>query len=98
MGHKRWIEMVNSWKFLAAVVLVASIAFGVPRPANAESVLNRGNGGEPSTLDPHRTDGRIESNILRDLFEGLVITGPDGKVLPGVAESWQVSDDGRVYT
>jgi len=67
-------------------------------PAAAETVLRRGNGGEPTTLDPHRTDGRIESNILRDLFEGLVTPGPDGSIQPGVAESWETSPDGLVYT
>ncbi|PWC31488.1 hypothetical protein TSO352_31210 [Azospirillum sp. TSO35-2] len=67
-------------------------------PASAETVLNRGNGGEPVTLDPHLTDGRVESNIFRDLFEGLLVYGPDGRLLPGVAESWDVSEDGLTYS
>lgn len=79
---------------ICCVLLLA----GMAAPSSAEVVLRRGNGGEPSTLDPHKTDGRIESNILRDLFEGLVTTGPDGRLLPGVAESWQISDDGLRYT
>jgi len=79
---------------IGLVVLLAVAAI----PAAAESVLRRGNGGEPSTLDPHRTDERIVSNILRDLFEGLVTAGPDGRIIPGVAESWTVSDDGKIYT
>ncbi|CAK0759616.1 oligopeptide transport system substrate-binding protein [uncultured Gammaproteobacteria bacterium] len=66
--------------------------------AGAETVLRRGNGGEPTRLDPHLTDGRVESNILRDLFEGLVVFGPDGRVVPGVAEAWEISEDGRIYT
>jgi ABC-type oligopeptide transport system substrate-binding subunit len=35
---------------------------------------------------------------LRDLFEGLVVYGPSGQILPGVAEAWDISDDGLVYT
>jgi len=83
---------------LMGVVLCALVLAGATSPAGAESVLRRGNGGEPTTLDPHRTDGRIESNILRDLFEGLVTAGADGRVIGGVAESWDVSDDGLRYT
>ncbi len=64
----------------------------------AESVLTRGNGAEPATLDPHATDGRAESNIFRDLFEGLVVYGPSGQIMPGMAEAWDISADGLSYT
>ena len=60
--------------------------------------LHKGNGSEPQTLDPHRAEGVPSANILRDLFEGLTSETPDGAVIPGVAKSWQVSDDGTVYT
>ncbi len=55
--------------------------------------LIKGNGAEPATLDPHKTEGVPESNILRDLFEGLVVSGPNGETLPGVAESWETEDN-----
>lgn len=61
-------------------------------------VLRRGGGPEPETLDPHRAEGVSSSNILRDLFEGLVAEAPDGTLVPGAAESWTTSDDGRTWT
>lgn len=61
-------------------------------------VLRWGNGAEPQSVDPHRTEGVPGSNIGRDLFEGLISEAPDGTVIGGAAESWQVSDDGRTYT
>lgn len=64
----------------------------------AAQILRVGNGAEPQTLDPHRAEGVPESNILRDLFEGLVGEAPDGKLVPGAAESWTISADGLVYT
>jgi len=64
----------------------------------ALQVLRKGNGTEPESLDPHRAEGVTSSNVLRDLFEGLVTEAPDGKLIPGAAESWTVSADGRVYT
>ncbi|MDH5255139.1 MAG: peptide ABC transporter substrate-binding protein, partial [Gammaproteobacteria bacterium] len=64
----------------------------------AEQILRKGNGTEPETLDPHRAEGVTASNVLRDLFEGLVTEAADGALIPGAAESWTVSEDGRVYT
>jgi oligopeptide transport system substrate-binding protein len=57
-------------------------------------ILKRGNGAEPLTLDPHRAVSVPSLNILRDLFEGLVTTAPDGSPIPGVAERWDTSEDG----
>ncbi|WP_257388334.1 ABC transporter substrate-binding protein, partial [Tahibacter caeni] len=56
--------------------------------------LVRGNGPEPSTLDPHRCQEVACGNILRDLYEGLVTEDAAGNVVPGAAESWTRSDDG----
>lgn len=61
-------------------------------------VLHQGNGAEPQSLDPHRSEGVPGSNIQRDLFEGLVNEAPNGDLEPGAAEFWEVSDDGLIYT
>ncbi len=60
--------------------------------------LRKGNGAEVQTLDPHKAEGVPASNILRDLYEGLTIEAPNGDVIPGGAESWEISEDGTVYT
>ncbi len=64
----------------------------------AEQVLRWGNGAEPQSLDPHRSEGVPSSNIQRDLFEGLINEAPNGDLEPGAAESWQISEDGMTYT
>jgi oligopeptide transport system substrate-binding protein len=64
----------------------------------AEQVIRIGNGAEPQTLDPHRAQGVPASNVLRNIFEGLTSEAPNGDVVPGVAERWNVSPDGTVYT
>ena len=64
----------------------------------AVQVLHKENGAEPQTLDPHKAQGVTESNILRDLFEPLVMEAPDGTLIPGAARAWTVSDDGLTYT
>ena len=58
-----------------------------------------GNGAEPQSLDPAKITGTPEHRINMALFEGLVTYDPKtGNAVPGVAESWDVSEDGTVYT
>ena len=61
-------------------------------------VFRKNNGTEPGTLDPHRAEGVPASNVLGDLFEGLVMEDPSGAYIPGAAESWSLSEDAKTYT
>ncbi len=66
---------------------------------NRAQILNFGNGSEPRDLDPGTATSVTESNILGELFEGLVNFAQDGHtILPGAAERWEISADGRTYT
>jgi oligopeptide transport system substrate-binding protein len=51
--------------------------------------LIRNNGSEPESLDPAIAETVGANNITRDLFEGLTANDGDGKIIPGVAESWK---------
>jgi len=54
---------------------------------------------EPPNLDP--TGGAaaaIDEVVYANVFEGLTRFGPDGSVLPALAKSWDISDDGLTYT
>jgi oligopeptide transport system substrate-binding protein len=77
---------------LASAVLLASTA------VHAETVLNRGNGAEPETLDPQKLTGVPEANIAYDLYEGLATLDDNGNPTGGVAKTWDISDDGKTYT
>ncbi len=81
--------------------LLAPPAFGVEVPPgtklHATQHIVIGNGAEPATLDPGKIEGRPESNLTVELFEGLVTQDRDGKVAPGVAEKWESRDNGKVW-
>lgn len=83
---------------LRALVLGASLAILGAASASAEVVFNRGNSADPESLDPHKTSTVYEANILRDLFMGLMVQDAKANVIPGAAESYTVSADGKVYT
>ncbi|HYD29380.1 MAG TPA: peptide ABC transporter substrate-binding protein [Azospirillaceae bacterium] len=69
-----------------------------PTLAWADVVLRRGALVEPETLDVHKSATLPEYYIELDLFEGLLTSSASGEPVPGVAESWAISEDGRVYT
>ena len=56
------------------------------------------NGAEPQTLDPALVSGQLEGRICAALHEGLTRKDSRGKPVPGAAERWTVSPDGRTYT
>ncbi len=54
---------------------------------------------EPANLDFTTTDGAaIPQALLYNVYEGLVQLNQDGEIEPALAESWDVSEDGRTYT
>jgi oligopeptide transport system substrate-binding protein len=86
---------MSSWLKRTAVAAVATVA--LMGAAAAQVVYHRGNIADPETLDPHKTSTTSESHILRDLLEGLVAYNSKGETIPGAAEKWEVSDDGKLY-
>lgn len=77
------------------LAMAATVPAGVDLAAKQELV--KGNGDEVQSLDPHKIEGVPESNVSRDLLEGLVISDTQGHPIPGVAESWE-NKDGKVWT
>lgn len=65
--------------------------------ADGTKVMRYGNGSEPGSLDPHKASGVPASNVLHDLYEGLVITGDHAQIVPAAAQSWNISDDRLTY-
>ena len=54
---------------------------------------------EPPHLDPtSAAAGAIDQVLYSNVFEGLTRFGPDGSVNPGLAASWDISEDGLRYT
>ncbi len=87
--------MLKQFGRLAGVLLIFLLAQHVMAQP---MVLNRGSAAEPPTLDPTLGAGTLAAPIIADLFSGLLDRGADGILVPGCAESWSVSDDGKTYT
>src|SRR5437773_2003739 len=53
---------------------------------------------EPPTLDPHASPSAVCYQIIASVTENLLFRGPDGKLVPWLAESWTTTKDGRSTT
>ncbi len=85
---------------LFATLCIFTVAVSPLVAADDEKVVFRiANSAEPESLDPSQIQGVPEHRIYEALFEGLLIIDPEtAEGIPGVAESWDVSDDGLTYT
>ena len=83
-----------------APVAAAPAPAPAPAPAAKEELVFRiSNGAEPESLDPALIQGVPEHRIYETIFEGLVAIHPETALaIPGVAESWTISDDMTQYT
>lgn len=86
---------------ILSALITANVAMAADVPAGVQladkQTLVRNNGAEVQSLDPHKIEGVPESNVNRDLFEGLVIGDLNGHPVRGVAESWD-NKDFKVWT
>jgi oligopeptide transport system substrate-binding protein len=78
------------------VVICVCVA-GCTRYERADLVIV--NGPEPESLDPAIITGQADGRIALTIFEGLTRYNPTNATpLPGLAERWDISGDGRLYT
>ena len=78
---------------------VAALALGTSAALAAKTDITVGMQLEPPHLDPtSAAAGAIDSVLYSNVFEGLTRFGPDGSVNPGLAKSWEISEDGLTYT
>jgi len=100
-----WLINIMPLRFLtvlASAILLLAGCHKRETPAEAgvrTHTLLLGNGAEPRDLDPHVDVAYTDYNILVALFEGLtVIDEATSKPLPGMADRWDISPNGLVYT
>ena len=88
--------MTSKWTLALAAGLAALSA---PALAQPKAEMTLGLQLEPPHLDPTSdAAGAIDQVVYSNVMEGLTRFGPDGSINPGLARSWDVSEDGLTYT
>jgi len=97
-----FVTKLNTLLAFASLALASCESRSDIEVANEKNILVIGNSNEPKGLDPHLVSGVLESNIIRALFEGLVVDHPskDSTSVDGVAirDQIQHSDDFTEWT
>jgi peptide/nickel transport system substrate-binding protein len=84
---------------IRSLFLGAAVVAVVAGAATAKTDITVAMQLEPPHLDPtSAAAGAIDSVLYSNVFEGLTRFMGDGAVVPGLAESWEISDDGLTYT
>src|SRR5690606_18508552 len=78
---------------------IASAQDATPDPdAKPGGTLRVGLSADPAELDPHKTNLTAAWHVIEHVYNGLVTTNPSLEVVPSLAESWDISEDGLTYT
>ena len=84
-------------RILSFILLAGLVCWG--GPALAQTTFIFGGQGEPVDLNPAIITDGISSRVTRQIYEGLTkYKGATTEVIPALAEKWQVSSDGTVWT
>lgn len=108
MGRRTWTKMALTliWALIwvgamlaGAADIVGTALAATGHRAEARETIVVGMHLEPPHLDPTAgAAGAIDEVTYANLFEGLTRIDQEGRVVPGLAERWTISDDGLVYS
>ena len=75
-----------------------ALAMGLSGPSAAQERVLRVNDAPIGELDPHKGTDYADSMLMFNVYDFLVRASADGQMVPDLAESWTISDDGLTYT
>lgn len=91
-------------KNILIMSIIAVVGFGVinqfigtAAETNPDKVLNLSVATEP-IMDPAYVTDSYSMPMIKNIFEGLTRPTNDGEIVPAMAESWDISEDGKTYT
>ncbi len=81
--------------FLALLPFALMSLVGAQQPGGT---LRVGMQTDPVGLDPHTTNATATRNMLENVYDTLVMFDSTLQIVPGLAESWEASEDGLTWT
>ncbi|MDZ7801930.1 MAG: ABC transporter substrate-binding protein [Trueperaceae bacterium] len=87
--------MIRRSLFVLVLALLAPLALAQPQSGGTLTV---GMQADPVGLDPHITNATSTRNMLENVYDTLVAFDSSLQIVPGLAESWEASDDGLTWT
>ncbi|MDR7318329.1 ABC transporter substrate-binding protein [Brevibacillus nitrificans] len=69
-----------------------------PAPSTGKKVINIGLKADPPSMDPNISTSLYDRQVYASLYDKLFEIDPSGKIVPMLAESYEVTPDGKTYT
>jgi peptide/nickel transport system substrate-binding protein len=99
MPHPEEVAFMKRLAVICALILGLSVASSIPiTTAQADGTVTWGEDFELTLLDPRVTQSRHEAQVIMQVFDTLLFLDTDGKLYPGLAESWEYAKDGKSIT
>ncbi|MDR7544007.1 MAG: ABC transporter substrate-binding protein, partial [Armatimonadota bacterium] len=85
---------------LVGVVVVVLLLGGLASAQTARrgGVLRVGLNADPPNMDPHQSSAAVDRQVFQNLFDKLVDTDQNLEIVPMLATSWTITNNGRTYT
>src|SRR5512145_1104703 len=80
---------------LIAILAVTAATTAAPRRGGT---LRVGLNADPPQMDPHQSTAAVDRQVYQNLFDKLVDVNQSLEIIPMLATSWTISQDGKVYT
>ena len=90
------MKTIKPWAVMALIACI--ILISLPLAAAQEKILNIALGSEPDDLNPIAGSGHADFYDIIKVFSGLLKSDDKLQMAPDLAESWEMSPDGKTYT
>lgn len=92
--------MKKLFKFTAVISMLSTVATATApiMEAQEENIVKIASTSEIDSLDAHKAAATATGMILDQIHDGLIDYNEKGEIIPSVAKSWEISEDGLTYT
>lgn len=97
-GEQVGMRIRTALWLLAILLLLPGCHRSGNSTAVAANILRYPYGEEPSTFDPPKMNGAGITEMMQNVYEGLTTFDAQNRIVPCLAERWEISADGKIYT
>lgn len=85
-------------KLITILIVMSILTSCTNNPKNRENVIKIAIVQDMDSFDPHLSSSGVTNEVLFNIYEGLMKGDFNGKVVPALAKSYNISSDGLTYT
>lgn len=92
------MKKIAGWKQFCLIALLAAIFSACGKEEAKLDELKTVSAVDIDSLNPYQVVSSASEQLLLNVFEGLIMPASDGSIVPALAESYEISEDGKTYT